>query len=239
MTRRTISFVVLALVLAGIFSRLGVWQLRRLAERQASNRVLSSRLSQPVADVRDVFGDTAPRFRRVRVAGAYDYAREVILAARSNNGSPGVNLLTPVRIAGTDTAVLVNRGWVYSPDGATIDEGRWRERDTTAVEGYVEALAPAGGRVSSPRGSRIVHRLVQDSLAPLFPYPVAGVYVVAFGDSATSAAAARDSAPVRLTPPSLDEGPHRSYAIQWFCFALIAIVGAGIVVARDRRGAPR
>jgi surfeit locus 1 family protein len=149
-----------------------------------------------------------------------------------------VNLLTPVRIAGTDTAVLVNRGWVYSPDGTTIEAARWHERDTASVEGWVEELAAPKGRVSSPRGPRIVHRLVHDSLARLFPYPVARVYVVAFADSATTAAAARDSAPVRLTPPSLDEGPHRSYAIQWFCFALIAIVGAGIVVARDRR-APR
>jgi cytochrome oxidase assembly protein ShyY1 len=33
----------------------------------------------------------------------------------------------------------------------------------------------------------------------------------------------------------LDDGPHLSYAIQWFAFATIAVVGAGIVVARTRR----
>jgi cytochrome oxidase assembly protein ShyY1 len=35
--------------------------------------------------------------------------------------------------------------------------------------------------------------------------------------------------------PALDEGPHRGYAIQWFAFAVIALVGAGAVVVRERR----
>jgi cytochrome oxidase assembly protein ShyY1 len=39
----------------------------------------------------------------------------------------------------------------------------------------------------------------------------------------------------RFALPVLDDGPHRSYAIQWFCFAIIALVGAGIVVRNDRR----
>jgi cytochrome oxidase assembly protein ShyY1 len=31
--------------------------------------------------------------------------------------------------------------------------------------------------------------------------------------------------PPRVPPPPLDEGPHKSYAIQWFSFAIIAVVG--------------
>jgi cytochrome oxidase assembly protein ShyY1 len=34
--------------------------------------------------------------------------------------------------------------------------------------------------------------------------------------------------------PELDEGSHRSYAFQWFAFAVISIVGAAIVVHRER-----
>ncbi len=40
--------------------------------------------------------------------------------------------------------------------------------------------------------------------------------------------------PVRVPPPALDEGPHKSYAIQWFSFATIALVG-GVVFARAQR----
>ena len=37
--------------------------------------------------------------------------------------------------------------------------------------------------------------------------------------------AANGNIPPRVPPPPLDEGPHRSYAIQWFSFAIIAVVG--------------
>jgi cytochrome oxidase assembly protein ShyY1 len=33
-----------------------------------------------------------------------------------------------------------------------------------------------------------------------------------------------------LDPPPLDDGPHLSYAIQWFAFTLIALVFAGIML---------
>jgi cytochrome oxidase assembly protein ShyY1 len=34
--------------------------------------------------------------------------------------------------------------------------------------------------------------------------------------------------------PDLSEGPHLSYAIQWFCFAAVAVAGAAILVRRER-----
>ena len=41
--------------------------------------------------------------------------------------------------------------------------------------------------------------------------------------------------PVRVPAPALDEGSHQSYAIQWFSFATVAVVGAAAVVRADRR----
>ncbi|MGH7668030.1 MAG: SURF1 family protein, partial [Gemmatimonadaceae bacterium] len=40
--------------------------------------------------------------------------------------------------------------------------------------------------------------------------------------------------PLRIMPPPLDEGPFRSYAIQWFAFALISIGGATFIALKDR-----
>jgi cytochrome oxidase assembly protein ShyY1 len=37
-------------------------------------------------------------------------------------------------------------------------------------------------------------------------------------------------APTRLSLPSLDEGSHKSYAIQWFSFMAIALYGIGYLV---------
>ena len=41
--------------------------------------------------------------------------------------------------------------------------------------------------------------------------------------------------PVVLPPPELDEGPHLSYAIQWFLFTLVALVGFPILIVRLAR----
>jgi surfeit locus 1 family protein len=46
--------------------------------------------------------------------------------------------------------------------------------------------------------------------------------------------------PVVLPEPELDEGPHLSYAVQWFVFATIAAVGYPLVLRRlSRRGPGR
>ena len=43
------------------------------------------------------------------------------------------------------------------------------------------------------------------------------------------------SLPALAPLPELSEGPHLSYAIQWFTFAAVAIVGGVILLRRDRR----
>jgi cytochrome oxidase assembly protein ShyY1 len=115
---------------------------------------------------------------------------------------------------------------VYAPDAATAELSRWRE-ERDSFSGFVMPLSrdPAGG--VSPSGAR-VRVLALSAIQPLLPYPVARTYLVA-EDSAGAAA------PVRVGRPPLGDGPHLSYAIQWFCFAAIAIGGAIIVAIRARR----
>lgn len=226
-------FVVIAVLLAALFVRLGLWQLDRRHERQARNALIAGRLDSAEVDVAALPRDSATaRFRRVRVTGSADYEHELIYAARSYRGSPGVNLLTPVRIAGKDTAVIVNRGWVYAPDGVTVDEAKWRDRDSTFT-GYVEELPSTAGASYASR-PRVIARLSYDAVAKAVPYPVAPVYVVVLGDSAIA-----PDRLARLTVPPLGEGPHLNYAIQWFAFALIAIAGAGVVVKQSREDPSR
>ena len=232
-------FVAAALVAAAIFVRLGIWQLSRLHERRALNAIVASRLDSTLVDARTLPRDPmAARYRRAHLVGPADYARELVVAARTNAGAPGVWLLTPVHLPGTDTVVVVNRGWVYSPDAATVDAARHREGDTLDVEGYVLPFDHARGPAAlgaRPRTLRTADSaaVVDSAGAPALPY-----MLVALADSLRRTRAARgDSAahpPERLAPPPLDEGPHTSYAIQWFSFAAIAIAGAGIAVARSR-----
>ena len=236
MSRRTLVFCTLAIIAAATFLRLGFWQLGRLDERRTHNTVVArQRLASP-GDVRTLPADTgAARYRAVSVTGRLDYEHELVLASRTHQGSPGVELLTPVQLPGRDTAVIVNRGWVYSPDAGTVQLTRWHERsDSVTMRGYVEVYAPDAGVTTSSANGRLVRRVSRSEIAARVPYPVAPWYVVVTSDSSDGAHPARRDLPV------LDDGPHRSYAVQWFFFALVALAGAAAVLVRERaEAAPR
>lgn len=231
MKRSTIVFLALAVVMAAICVRLGIWQLDRLAQRRAMNARIAGRMTAPPMDVRRIVGDTTEvRFATAIVSGTPDFGHEVLLTHRGNDGSPGVDILTPVRVAGSDSAVIVNRGWVYSPDGMTIDPARWRESDTVFT-GYIDSFESIPSDTVRRQGIR---RASYEAIARTIPYPIRRFYVVAIGDSSADAAATGGQPRVvRLHPPQLGEGPHMSYALQWFAFATIALIGAGIVAARS------
>lgn len=220
-----------ALLFAALFVRLGFWQLERLRERQAYNEPIEARAGLAPVERQELPRDLeAARHRRVRLTGKYDYAHELVLTLRSREGSPGVHLLTPLRIAGSDTAILVNRGWIYAPDGVSADTKPWREPDPVNAVGYVRLLdtddsvsARSTGRPDAVRRPQLA------AISGMLPYPVAPYYVVL-----TSPGADPARTPPRVPPPALSEGSHRSYAVQWFTFALIALGGTAILVLRGR-----
>lgn len=230
---RRISFIVLAVAMAAVCVRLGFWQLARLEEKRTYNRAAAGRLAQPLVEPATLPPDSAARFRRVRLDGTFDHERELVLVNRTRNGSPGVWLVTPLRSAANDTALLVVRGWVYAPDGRTVPEReRWRAAAGLASDsGWVEtepvgAPATATDSVRAPGGIR---RLDPAMLRSRFPYPIRPWYAVLVGGDTLFK---RDSTPARLAYPSLGEGQHQSYAIQWFSFAAIALVGTVAFVRR-------
>lgn len=229
----TILFTVISLVLAALFVRLGFWQLDRLGERRQHNQLLRARLSAPALPVASLRGHPdSLRYRRASLTAPADYGRELLVANRTRNGSPGVWLVTPAVMPGMDTAILVARGWVYAADGSSADRERWREGDTLTVSGYLDVLPPPASTADSLLGRPgTVTRLDRDRIAARLGRPVWPLYLVATGDAAAQTA---DRA-ARFTLPDLDDGPHRSYAIQWFSFAAIAVIGATMVILGDRR----
>lgn len=223
------AVVVIAAILTLVFLRLGFWQLSRLAERRQLNAGLASRAADPAVPVSQLPMDTAnARYRRVSVDGEYDYANEIVLTFRSREGSPGVNIVTPLRLDGTDTALLVVRGWVYSPDGTTVDLSRWRESSTLKGAGFVETYPPPRDAVNASTRSANAYRwLDRAALEKRLDRPLKPYYVVLTSPPIDSA-----RTPPRLGVPPMDEGPHKSYAIQWFSFAAISIIGTILFLRR-------
>jgi surfeit locus 1 family protein len=136
-----------------------------------------------------------------------------------------------------DTAILVNRGWVYAADGLSVDSAAWREEGAAStVDGFLLPFPSATGPVDMPGRARHARRLARDSLAARFPYPIAPLLLVreerpdGEGEEQPNAA----PRPARLEPPLPNTGSHRSYAIQWFAFAAIGAAGMLAVVLRSR-----
>ena len=221
---RTAALVAVSVLFAAACTALGFWQIRRLHEKQNYNANLAERRFLPAIPFDSIPQDSLQsKFRRVRLAGKYDYAHQVVWTLRGRDGSPGVNILTPMVRAGTDTAVLVNRGWVYSPDATSVDLSAWTEGDSVHGEGYVLPLHKISANDSAAPTARAFRALDANVLRKAFPYPIAPVFVVLTSVSSDSV-----HTPPRVTLLPLDEGSHRSYAFQWFSFAVISIIGAGI-----------
>ncbi len=227
---RDLLFLVASVCMAALFVRLGVWQVRRLEQRRARNALVIARLGEPAVTLAALPRDTSlARYRTVRVAGTFDFDHEIVFINRIREGAPGVQLLTPLRVPGRDTGVLVDRGWVYAPDAETVDRAAWREPAAVDAVGYVQELPPPGrgNAALPPPGQRDQLRWIDPAaVAAVTGYPVAPFYVVLGGDTALHA----PHVPARLPPPPLDEGPHQSYAIQWFAFALIALGGSAVAI---------
>ena len=220
--------------------RLGFWQLSRLDERRQVNAAVAARLDQPpIGDIARLADTTGVAYRIATASGLYDNERYIILPGRSHQGVPGVYLLMPLRLAGRTDAVLVNRGWIPAPDAATIDARDFAVGTPVEVRGLVlpfpgreQSLAQ---RESTARPDSFVHvlyRIDEDALRAQFPYPLADVMLQRLH------VAGSPRYPTALEPPPLDPGPHLGYALQWFGFALIGIIGWFALVLRPRRVDP-
>ncbi|HET7322220.1 MAG TPA: SURF1 family protein, partial [Longimicrobiaceae bacterium] len=137
-TKRGVGAALLTLLAAAVCVRLGIWQLHRLAERRASNAVLVHATALPPLALRD---DLSAVFRspeefvdrRARVTGTFLPGRDLVLRGRALQGEPGVNLVGALQVAGSDTVVLVDRGWVGANDAASVDPAAYPAPGTLTV----------------------------------------------------------------------------------------------------------
>jgi surfeit locus 1 family protein len=222
------------IVVVALFGLAGYWQLSRLDERREHNTFVARRRAQPVEPIGSLLAtpDEAEQ-RRVRATGRFDIGREVILIGRSSDGRPGNHILTPLIVEG-GRAVIVDRGWVPAEidrpraDRALPPDG---EVEVTGVALPSEGSAPLAAQSKGDTMPVAVSRIDVARIARALPNPAWPLYIVL-----------RHQEPAQLTDlpqpvklAALEEGPHLAYAIQWFLFIPIALVGYGAIVRREAR----
>jgi len=227
---RSLLFFAASLAAALLFVRLGLWQLHRLERRRALNRPAAAARAKPVVSFDDPVEAagllrSGLENRRVRVTGRYDHAAEIVLRGQSEEGVPGVRIVTPLRPLRGDTAILVQRGFVAAPDAWTVTLSELEEPGVREVTG-IAFLQPDSGVAGQPAeldGQLTWHRIDLRAIRERLPYPVHSFVLLQLPDPALP------SAPRRDRPPPLSDGPHLGYAIQWFAGALIALAFGGFV----------
>jgi surfeit locus 1 family protein len=240
-TRRTLSITprgvlgtALVVLVATACVWLGFWQLDRRGQRALRNAGIAARMAEPPVELTRSPRDTSAwLYRRVRIAGSPDAGRAIVLPGRLYRGSPGAHVLAPVPIGPRD-AVLVDFGWVPAADGATVD---LEALDLGRPLDAVGLVLPFPGEESGARTTtltseaagefrRVWFAMDTEALRRQFPYELGAAHLQLLpADSAPRL-------PVRQPAPELDAGPHLGYAIQWFSFATIAIVGWMVIVAK-------
>ena len=222
----------LVLVGMGVLGRLGTWQLDRLEQRRAANAQLAAALREPPIELTADFSPTDPaqlKDRLVFAQGEYDFIYQGIIKLQNFRGQAGAYVVAPLVLADGETAVLVNRGWV--PNAATTQLSELDEPGVVTVNGYVglsQSLTRARSSNGPPSDELAWFRLDIEQIQAQLPYRLLPVYIVEWADGEETA-----ELPVHLNREiDLSEGPHLSYAIQWFIFSLMLGVGYVFFVRR-------
>lgn len=228
-----------ALIIFVTMISLGIWQLDRLAQRRAANAERLAVLDQN-PDTLTGTADQAESLvgRRVRVHGTYLSVQSLLLRGQTTeSGIVGVHLLTPLRISGTEVAVMVDRGWL------PIEQARPAARAAFAVERdvMIEGVALqgesrpntllAGMDLPMPGEQRIDAWLRVDlgKMQAQIDVPLLPVYV----ELLPSADGPR--LPQPADPRLLSDGAHLGYALQWFSFSLILTIVYAALMRQELR----
>jgi cytochrome oxidase assembly protein ShyY1 len=219
------------LVVAGIVTmvNLGFWQLRRLDQRRDFNAKVEARSELPPEPLDDVLAAGAPdeiEWRIVTVTGRYLRDEQFLVVNRSQHGQAGENVVTPMSL-GDGRTLIVNRGFVplsvdvpRPPAGVVDVVGRVRQSQERRT-----------GQLSDPTEGELteVQRLDIARLEPQLPGEVEPVYV----DLLTSDPPEASGRPEPVVRPPLGEGPHLSYAVQWFIFSVCVAIGWVLAVRKS------
>ncbi|MDF9392776.1 SURF1 family protein [Methylococcus capsulatus] len=214
-----IAVIGIALALP-LFCALGVWQLNRAAEKRALQVQLASQSAEPLLRLEQSEAEP-PRYRRVVVKGEYDAGHQFLLDNQIHGGKAGYHVLTPLRLAGSDVGVLVNRGWI--PAGA--DRRRLPDLPirmstvelTALVERFpVVGLKLKGAEIPAPGWPAMVQVLEREALEQRLGYRLLPYQLLL--DAGEAEGYLRD-----WKPANVDPGQSTGYAIQWFSFAAIAL----------------
>lgn len=240
LTRRWAGYLALTIVFAIVCSGLGMWQFARRAEARQEIARIDANYDAAPTPVTEVLPDTdafsiSQKWTPVRLEGEYLEDEQLLVRNRALGGRPGFDVVVPLRL--TDgTIFVVDRGWVPTGERQdSPDSVPQAPAGDVVVVARLRASEPNIAGRSTVSGSNEIQTVNLDELATVFGERLGqGMYTGAYG-LVSSESPAPASAPQQSLRPERDEGPHLSYALQWFVFALLAFIGLGWALRQEYR----
>jgi cytochrome oxidase assembly protein ShyY1 len=208
---------VVCILFAFACHHLAQWQIdRRIQVMHQINRVLENYDDAPVpladAPLADFQADD--EWTPVRLTGEYLVQDTLVVRNRPRAGRPGYEVLVPFRTQ-EGAVVVVDRGWL--PIGDSPGRPDSVPAPSQGEQEVVVRLRP---------GEPTLERQAPDGQVASIDLPEIGrltgldVAERAYGEM-VSESQDPGTRPQTLVQPTLDEGPHLSYALQWYLFALM------------------
>jgi cytochrome oxidase assembly protein ShyY1 len=215
---------------------LGLWQFDRYHERLDFNEIVSARIEAQPQDLNELLLEietgtktaNGAEWLNVFASGEYLDKQTVNAVNRSQGGFSGVDPLTPMRIAGGNQLVLVNRGFIAqsaqnqesapAPVGTVEILGRVRVSEVRKTGGLSDPSDGVLKEVINIDLNRLGQQ-IQDLNTEIFievlkSNPADSMLLVPIAD------------------PILSSGSHLSYTAQWFIFSMFVAAGWVVVVRR-------
>ena len=220
----------------GVTASLGFWQLSRAAQKNAVESAMAARASLLPWRSQDLLTSQDPALevhRPVNLTGHWVPGASLYLDNRPMNGRSGFVLVTPLRLPGSERAVLVQRGWVPRD---FLDRTKVPEIETPAGEVQVQGrLAPppsqlfelGQGAPGPIRQNVDIPAFARETGLPL----LGGVSILQTGP---------DTPSLQRDWPRLSAAVHKhhGYAVQWFAMCAVAgglFVWFQIITPRQKR----
>ena len=200
-----------------VFLGLGIWQLDRAEQKEQLSRHLVLQKHLPPLDLtaKNAGQSAVPPYRKIAVRGYFEHARAVYLENRRHGSRIGYHVITPLRIDGSDTHILVNRGWISDIPGSPAETAAPPRPVSIQGTAHIPRAPALVLGTPSDWGRSWPYITIADYTEtegiPLLPY-------LLLQDPDGEPGFVRNWPSVQANP-----GMHIGYAIQWFAFALIAL----------------
>ncbi len=217
-----------------VFLAAGSWQLDRHEQRRALDAELEERLDAPAVPLPMLLDQPADqiRYRLATATGEFDRSEEVILLLQTRRGVSGHHVLTPL-VTAPGRAVIIDRGWVPFELDEPGDERFAPVDGEVTLTGHVLPTQTRGRSVPEDGDLTQIGRVDLDRLNAQTDLELEPVYL-----QLTEPLGGAGDLPAIVPLDALQAAPpHLSYAVQWFVFAAVVVVGYAILMYRTSRTA--